>query len=289
MKGIILAGGSGTRLYPITKSISKQILPIYDKPMIYYSLSVLMSIGIKEILIISTPRDIVLFKDLLLDGSQIGINITYEIQNEPKGIAEAFIIGESFIGNDSVALILGDNIFYGYELEKILSKQIQKLDGATIFAYYVESPENYGIVEFDNDENVISIEEKPKTPKSNFAVPGLYFYNNEVVNIAKNIKPSARGELEITEVNNTYLKNGKLKVKALGKGIAWIDTGTYGNLIRAGEFVDIMQNTMGIYIGCIEEISFKKGYIDKIQFNKLIENAIGMEYKKYLRRCLDDN
>ncbi len=289
MKGIILAGGAGTRLYPATKAISKQILPIYDKPMIYYSLSVLMMAGIKDILIISTPRDIGLFEQLLSDGSQLGINITYAIQNEPKGIAQAFIVGEKFIENDSVALILGDNIFYGYKMEEILLQSVNNLDGATIFAYYVNNPEEFGIVEFDENGNVISIEEKPKTPKSNFAVPGLYFYDNKVIDIAKGIKPSKRGELEITAVNDMYLKNKKLKVKILSRGIAWLDTGTYHNLIKAGEVVDIIQNTMGIYIGCIEEIAYKKGYIDISQFKMLIEDTVGKEYKEYLNRCLYNN
>lgn len=234
MKGIILAGGSGTRLYPATKAISKQILPVYDKPMIYYSLSVLMIAEIKEILIISTPRDICLFKELLSDGNQLGINITYAVQSDAKGIAEAFIIGKDFIGDDSVALILGDNIFYGYKMEEVLLQTINNLNGATIFAYYVNNPEEFGIVEFDENKNVISIEEKPKVPKSNFAVPGLYFYDNEVVDIAKGIKPSKRGELEITSVNEMYLKNKRLKVRILDMGIAWIDTGSYDNLIRAG-------------------------------------------------------
>ena len=289
MKGIILAGGAGTRLYPATKAISKQILPIYDKPMIYYSLSVLMMAGIKDILIISTPRDIGLFEQLLSDGSQLGINITYAIQNEPKGIAQAFIVGEKFIENDSVALILGDNIFYGYKMEEILLQSVNNLDGATIFAYYVNNPEEFGIVEFDENGNVISIEEKPKTPKSNFAVPGLYFYDNKVIDIAKGIKPSKRGELEITAVNDMYLKNKKLKVKILSRGIAWLDTGTYHNLIKAGEVVDIIQNTMGIYIGCIEEIAYKKGYIDISQFKMLIEDTVGKVYKEYPNRCLYNN
>lgn len=289
MKGIILAGGSGTRLYPATKAISKQILPVYDKPMIYYSLSVLMIAEIKEILIISTPRDICLFKELLSDGNQLGINITYAVQSDAKGIAEAFIIGKDFIGDDSVALILGDNIFYGYKMEEVLLQTINNLNGATIFAYYVNNPEEFGIVEFDENKNVISIEEKPKVPKSNFAVPGLYFYDNEVVDIAKGIKPSKRGELEITSVNEMYLKNKRLKVRILDMGIAWIDTGSYDNLIRAGEFVDIIQNTMGIYIGCIEEIAYKKRYIDILQFKNLIDNTVGKAYKEYLKRCLDNN
>lgn len=288
MKGIILAGGKGTRLYPITKSVSKQILPIYDKPMIYYPLSVLMMSGIRDILIISTPRDIKTFKVLLSDGSQLGINIDYKVQDKANGIAEAFIIGEYFIGNDNVALILGDNIFYGYKLEDILISAVKNETGATIFAYEVNNPGDFGIVEFDNDNKVISIEEKPENPKSNYAVPGLYFYDNDVINIAKGIKPSERGELEITSVNESYMKNKKLMVEVLDKGIVWLDTGTHKNLLKASNFVENIQNNKGVYIGCIEEIAFKKGFINNDEFMELVLGTSDGEYKDHLIKCVEE-
>lgn len=281
MKGIILAGGSGTRLYPITKSISKQILPIYDKPMIYYPLSVLMLANIKDILIISTPRDIKCFKDLLGDGKNYGLNIKYAVQSEPKGIAEAFIIGEDFIENDRVALILGDNIFYGYGFSERLEIVTQS-NFATIFGYHVSNPKEFGVVEFDENYNVISIEEKPAIPKSNYAVPGLYFYDNKVVEIAKNLKPSKRGELEITDINNEYLKQGKLKVELLGRGMAWLDTGTHKGLLEASNFVEAIQTRQGLYVACIEEIAYRKGFIDKEKFLKLVQPLLKTDYGKYL-------
>lgn len=282
MKGIVLAGGSGTRLYPITKSVSKQILPVYDKPMIYYPISVLMLAGIREILIISTPRDVNCFKELLGDGSQIGVKFEYAVQAEPRGLADAFIVGEKFIENDSVALVLGDNLFYGYNLTERLQNASARKEGATIFGYHVSNPKAFGVVEFDKDNNVISIEEKPENPKSNYAVPGLYFYDNEVVNIAKNIKPSARGELEITEVNNQYLKKGKLKVELFGRGMAWFDNGTCASLLNAANFVEAVQNRQGLYIACLEEIAYKNGYINKDQLLKLTQPLSKTDYGKYL-------
>lgn len=288
MKGIILAGGAGTRLYPLTKAISKQILPIYDKPMIYYPLSTLMRIGIKDILIISTARDQKMFKELLGDGRQWGIELSYAIQQEPKGIAEAFIIGEEFIDTDSVALILGDNIFYGYELENMLLEALHNKKGATIFATYVNNPREFGIVEFDKEYNVLSIEEKPKEPKSNYAVPGLYFYDNKVIEIAKSIKPSGRGELEITSVNEIYRQDSSLKVVVFKKGIAWVDTGTHENLIKAANLVEKIQNMEGIYIGCVEEIAYKKGYLTKAQLIKLALETTQAEYQKYLLQCIEE-
>ncbi len=282
MKGIILAGGSGTRLYPITKSISKQIVPIYDKPMIYYPLSVLMLAGIRDILIISTERDVPVYKELLKDGRDYGINLEYAVQDKPNGLAEAFIIGENFIGNDSVCLILGDNIFYGRHFTALLEKAAELKDGALIFGYYVMNPTAFGVVEFDKDGKVISIEEKPEKPKSNYAVPGLYFYDNEVISIAKNIKPSARGELEITSINEEYLKRGKLKVELFGRGMAWLDTGTHDGLLEASNFVAIVQHRQGMYVSCIEEIAYRKGYISKEQLVKLAQPMLKTDYGKYL-------
>jgi len=287
MKGIILAGGSGTRLYPVTKAISKQIIPVYDKPMIYYPMSVLMLAGIKEILIISTPRDIGLFEELFGDGSHLGLNLTYAIQEAPNGLAEAFIIGEEFIGKDSVALVLGDNIFYGQSFGKILEEAANTTDCATIFGYYVSNPEAYGVVEFDSEGRVISIEEKPKEPKSHYAVPGLYFYDNNVVSIAKNIKPSARGELEITEVNNEYLRRGKLNVKLLGRGMAWLDTGTHNTMLEASNFVETVQKRQGLYIACLEEIAYKKGYISREQLIELAQMLKRSDYGNYLLKIAE--
>lgn len=285
MKGIILAGGSGTRLYPLTKAISKQIMPVYDKPMIYYPLSTLMLAGIREVLIISTPRDLPVFKDLLEDGSQLGMNIEYAIQEAPNGLAEAFIIGADFIGNDAVALVLGDNIFYGQSFSKVLKVAAQRTEsepGATIFGYYVRDPREYGVVEIDENGVAISIEEKPQNPKSNYAVPGLYFYDNTVVDIAKNIKPSKRGELEITAVNNVYLSRGNLHVETLGRGFAWLDTGNHDMLLAAADFVATFQKRQGMYVSCIEEIAYKRGFIDKEQLLKLAGPLLKTEYGKYL-------
>ena len=281
MKGIILAGGSGTRLYPITKSVSKQALPIYDKPMIYYPLSVLMLAGIKDILIISTPRDITLFQELLEDGSHLGLNIEYKVQEHPNGLAEAFIIGEDFIGDDKVALVLGDNIFHGYGFTERLQKAVER-EESTIFGYHVSDPKAFGVVEFDKDFNVLSIEEKPEQPKSNYAVPGLYFYDNDVVNIAKKIKPSPRGELEITDINNEYLRRGKLKVELFGRGMAWLDTGTHRGLLDAANYVEAVQTRQGLYVSCLEEIAYRKGYISKEQLLTLAQPLLKTEYGQYL-------
>lgn len=282
MKGIILAGGSGTRLHPVTKAISKQILPIYDKPMIYYPLSVLMLANIRDVLIISTPRDIGDFRELLGDGGQLGMSFSYAIQEEPRGLAEAFIIGEEFIGDDSVALVLGDNIFYGRSFSQTLEAAAERKGGATIFGYYVKDPKAYGVVEFDGAGNAISIEEKPECPKSNYAVPGLYFYDNRVVSIAKTITPSARGELEITAVNNRYLELGELKVETLGRGMAWLDTGSHDSLLDASNYVASIQKRQGLYISCIEEIAYKKGFITKEQLLLLAEPMLNIEYGRYL-------
>lgn len=282
MKGIILAGGSGTRLYPITKSVSKQIVPIYDKPMIYYPLSVLMLAGIRDILIISTDRDVPVYQELLHDGSEYGLKIEYAVQKKTNGLAEAFIIGEKFIGNDNVALILGDNIFYGRHFTELLEKAASLDEGAVIFGYYVKNPTAFGVVEFDKNGNVISLEEKPQKPKSNYAVPGLYFYDNNVIEIAKKVKPSVRGELEITSVNEEYLKRGKLKVELFGRGMAWLDTGTHDGLLEASNFVSIVQHRQGMYISCIEEIAYRKCYIDKEKLIELAQPMLKTDYGKYL-------
>ena len=282
MKGIILAGGSGTRLYPMTKSISKQILPIYDKPMIYYPLSVLMLAGIREVLIISTPRDLRCFEELLQDGKELGMSITYKVQEKPNGLAEAFIIGEEFIGKDGVALVLGDNIFFGQAFSPILKEAAKLKKGAEIFGYLVKDPRAYGVVEFDKDRNVISIEEKPENPKSKYAVPGLYFYDNSVIEKAKSIKPSKRGELEITDLNRLYLEEKSLKVNLLGRGFAWLDTGTHKNLLQASNFIETIQERQGNYIACIEEIAYRNGWITKEELIKLAEPLLKTDYGKYL-------
>lgn len=282
MKGIILAGGSGTRLYPITKAISKQITPIYDKPMIYYPLSVLMLAEIREILIISTPRDVIVFEELLEDGSNFGLKISYAVQEKPNGLAEAFLIGEKFIGNDSCALVLGDNIFYGHGFTGMLKEASSKEKGATIFGYYVNNPKDFGVVEFDKNGRAISLEEKPENPKSNYAIPGLYFYDNTVVEKAKQVKPSKRGELEITTLNEMYLKENNLNVVSLGRGMAWLDTGTHDALLEASNFVKTIQSRQGVMVACPEEIAYRNGWIDKDKIRELAEPLLKSEYGRYL-------
>ncbi len=289
MKGIVLAGGSGTRLYPVTRSVSKQLLPVYDKPMIYYPLSVLMLAGIKDILIISTPQDIGRFKELLGDGSDWGINLSYEVQPSPDGLAQAFIIGEEFIGGDSVSLILGDNIFYGNEFISMLKEASKLKSGAKVFGYRVKDPQRFGIVEFDKEMNAISIEEKPQHPKSNFAVTGLYFYDNDVVKIAKTIKPSNRGELEITSINEEYLKMGALRVELLGRGFAWLDTGTHDSLLEAGSFVQTIEHRQGYKIACLEEIAYNNGWIDKTRILEIAKPLSKNGYGEYLKRLVEDD
>lgn len=286
MRGIILAGGSGTRLYPLTKAISKQILPIYDKPMIYYPLSVLMLANIREILIISTPRDLLVFEELLGDGSQLGIKLEFKIQKHPNGLAEAFIIGEEFIGDDNICLILGDNVFYGAGFSGLIEEAAILKDGAIVFGYPVKDPRAYGVVEFDKSGKAISLEEKPENPKSNYAIPGLYFYDNTVVKKSKSIKPSARGELEITTINEKYLKEGKLNVKQLGRGITWLDTGTHEALLQAANYVETIQNRQGYYIACIEEIAYRKKWIKETQLKQLASSMLKTEYGKYLMDLL---
>lgn len=289
MKGIVLAGGSGTRLYPVTKAISKQLLPIYDKPMVYYPISVLMLAGIRDILIISTPEDISKFENLLSDGSQFGVNFSYKIQPSPDGLAQAFILGEEFIGNDTAALVLGDNVFYGQSFSKTLQNAVNRVEasgGATVFGYRVRDPQRFGVVEFDERGKALSIEEKPKNPKSNYAVTGLYFYDNKVVEYAKNLKPSSRGELEITDLNNIYLKNNKLHVELLGRGFAWLDTGTHESLLQAGQYVQTVENNQGIKIACLEEIAYNMGFLKKEDIEKISSQYKNNEYYGYIKSLI---
>lgn len=288
MKGIILAGGSGTRLYPVTKAMSKQMVPIYDKPMIYYPMSVLMLAGIRDILIISTPRDIINFKELFKDGQELGLNIEYAVQEEPNGLAEAFIIGEEFIGDDNVAMVLGDNIFYGQSFTEHLRKAANLEKGAYVFGYYVQNPKAFGVVEFDDEGRVISLEEKPEKPKSKYAVPGLYFYDNSVVEKAKALKPSPRGELEITDLNKAYMEEGTLKVQLLGRGMAWLDTGTHSSMLQASNFVEAVQNTQGTYIACLEEIAYRKGWISSEEVIELAKPLMKTGYGKYLMDIVEE-
>ncbi len=289
MKGIVLAGGKGTRLYPMTRAVSKQLLPIYDKPLIYYPISVLMLAGIREILIISTPEDIGAYEELLGDGSRLGLNFSYRIQEKPRGLADAFIIGADFIGNDRVCLVLGDNVFYGQDFTRLLNMAKEHREGATIFGYPVRNPRAFGVVEFDENHNVISIEEKPENPKSSFAVPGLYFYDNDVVRIAKEIRPSARGELEITSVNNAYLEAGRLKVILMGRGMAWLDTGTPEGMLKAAQFVEAVQSRQGFYISCLEEIAWRRGFIDDAKLRAIGESLSMTDYGQYLLSLPDAN
>ena len=289
MKGIILAGGSGTRLYPITRGISKQLIPVYDKPMVYYPLSTLMLSGIRDVLVISTPDFMPLFQNLLGDGHEWGMNFSYKVQEHPNGLAEAFILGEEFIGNDSVCLILGDNIFYGTGLSQLLQSAAQKDRGATVFGYHVNDPERFGVVEFDDNHHALSIEEKPKVPKSNYAITGLYFYDNHVVDIAKNIKPSARGELEITDVNNEYLRAGQLDVKLMGRGYAWLDTGTHDAMLEAANFIATIEKRQSLKVACLEEIAYRMGYIDKNQLVTLAQPLKKNDYGQYLLRLADQD
>ena len=289
MKGIVLAGGSGTRLYPVTKAISKQLLPIYDKPMVYYPISVLMLAGIRDILIISTPEDISKFENLLSDGAQFGVNFSYKIQPSPDGLAQAFILGEEFIGNDTAALVLGDNVFYGQSFSKTLQNAVNRVEtsgGATVFGYRVRDPQRFGVVEFDENGKALSIEEKPKNPKSNYAVTGLYFYDNKVVEYAKNLKPSSRGELEITDLNNIYLKNNKLHVELLGRGFAWLDTGTHESLLQAGQYVQTVENNQGIKIACLEEIAYNMGFLKKEDIEKISSQYKNNEYYGYIKSLI---
>ncbi len=287
MKGIVLAGGKGTRLYPITKAVSKQILPIYDKPLVYYPISVLMLAGIRDVLIISTPADIGDYEDLLGDGKKLGMNFCYKVQDKPRGLADAFIVGEEFIGDDDVCLVLGDNVFYGPDMTTMLKRTIERNEGATVFGYPVKDARSFGVVEFDDDGNVISIEEKPEKPKSNYAVPGLYFYDNSVVEIAKNVKPSARGEIEITSINNEYLRRGKLRVTLMRRGMAWLDTGTPDGMLKAAEFVEAVQSRQGFYIACLEEIAWRREFIDDAQLRRLGEELKVTDYGQYLLSLLD--